>query len=62
MDTQLVIRAQRWDEAALAVIIASSYVRLQDVANGILRDPYLAEDAAPLRFRFGGCSPEQLRL
>ena len=39
MDTQLVIRAQRGDEAAFAAITASSYVRLQDVAYRILRDP-----------------------
>jgi RNA polymerase sigma-70 factor (ECF subfamily) len=45
MDTKLVIRAQRGDEAAFAAITASSYVRLQGVAYRILRDPYLAEDA-----------------
>jgi RNA polymerase sigma-70 factor, ECF subfamily len=45
MDTRLVIRAQRGDEAAFAAITESAYVRLRRVAYRILRDPDLAEDA-----------------
>jgi RNA polymerase sigma factor (sigma-70 family) len=45
MDTELVIRAQRGDEAAFAAITEGVYVRLRAVAYRILRDPHLAEDA-----------------
>jgi RNA polymerase sigma factor (sigma-70 family) len=45
MDPQLVIRAQRGDEAAFAAITESVYVRLRSVAYRMLRDPHLAEDA-----------------
>jgi len=45
MDTELVIRAQRGDEAAFAVITQGLYVRLRAVAYRIVRDPHLAEDA-----------------
>jgi RNA polymerase sigma-70 factor (ECF subfamily) len=45
MDPQLVIQAQRGDEAAFAAITESVYVRLRSVAYRILRDPHLAEDA-----------------
>lgn len=45
MDTELVIRAQRGDEAAFATITQEIYVRLRSTAFRILRDPYLAEDA-----------------
>jgi RNA polymerase sigma-70 factor, ECF subfamily len=45
MDTDLVIRAQRGDEAAFAAITSGVYVRLRAAAYRILRDPHLAEDA-----------------
>jgi RNA polymerase sigma-70 factor (ECF subfamily) len=48
MDTELVARAQRGDEAAFAVITEGSYVRLRAVAYRILRDPHLAEDATQI--------------
>jgi RNA polymerase sigma-70 factor (ECF subfamily) len=45
MDTQLVIRAQRGDEAAFADLTVAVGSRLYRIAYGILRDPQLAEDA-----------------
>ena len=45
MDTELVIRAQRGDQAAFAEIAAATYGRLHSIAYGILRDRILAEDA-----------------
>ncbi len=45
MDTELVIRAQRGDEAAFAAITQGVYVRLRAVAFRILRDRPAAEDA-----------------
>ncbi len=45
MDTELVIRAQRGDEAAFAAITQASHVRLKQTAYRILRDRHLAEDA-----------------
>ncbi len=46
MDPELVIRAQRGDQAAFAEIASSSYGRLHSITFGILRDRSLAEDAA----------------
>jgi RNA polymerase sigma-70 factor (ECF subfamily) len=45
MDTELVIRAQRGDQAAFAEIASATYARLRSLAYGILRDRSLAEDA-----------------
>ena len=45
MDTDLVIRAQRGDQAAFAEIASTTYGRLHSLAYGILRDRALAEDA-----------------
>ena len=45
MDTDLVNRAQRGDQAAFAEIAAGTYGRLHSLAYGILRDRALAEDA-----------------
>ena len=45
MDTELVSRAQRGDQAAFAEIASASYGRLHSLAYGILRDRALAEDA-----------------
>ncbi len=45
MDIDLVVRAQRGDEAAFAAIIERSYVRMRAAAYRIVRDPHLAEDA-----------------
>ena len=46
MDTGLVTRAQKGDQAAFAEIARLSYSRLHSLAFGILRDRSLAEDAA----------------
>ncbi len=45
MDTELVTRAQRGDQAAFAEIASATYGRLHSLAFGILRDRTLAEDA-----------------
>ena len=45
MDTELVHRAQRGDQAAFAEIASATYGRLHSLAYGILRDRALAEDA-----------------
>ncbi len=45
MDTELVTRAQRGDQAAFAEIASTAYGRLHSLAYGILRDRALAEDA-----------------
>jgi RNA polymerase sigma-70 factor (ECF subfamily) len=45
MDSQLVMRAQRGDQAAFAEIASDSYGRLHSVAYGILRDREAAQDA-----------------
>ncbi len=45
MDTELVIRAQKGDQAAFTEIATVTYGRLHSVAFGILRDRALAEDA-----------------
>lgn len=45
MDKDLVIKAQRGDAAAFRAIAVASHPRLFKAAQGILRDPHLAEDA-----------------
>jgi RNA polymerase sigma-70 factor, ECF subfamily len=45
METELVTRAQRGDQAAFAEIASTTYGRLHSLAFGILRDRSLAEDA-----------------
>lgn len=45
VDAQLVVQAQRGDEAAFAAITDVVYGHLQQVAYRVLRDPQLAEDA-----------------
>jgi len=45
MDTELVNRAQKGDQAAFAEIASATYGRLHSLAYGILRDRALAEDA-----------------
>jgi RNA polymerase sigma-70 factor, ECF subfamily len=45
MDPQLVIRAQRSDEVAFALITQAVNARFKQVAYRILRDHHLAEDA-----------------
>lgn len=45
MDTELVGRAQRGDQAAFGQMASESYGRLHSLAFGILRDRQLAEDA-----------------
>ena len=45
MDTELVMRAQQGDEGAFVALADSSVDRLLRVAQGILGDAHLAEDA-----------------
>lgn len=45
MDTDLVIRAQRGDKGAFAILVTEIADRFLAVARKILRDPDLAEDA-----------------
>ena len=45
MDVDLVIRAQAGDEAAFQTLAAAIAPRSMRVAQGILREPTLAEDA-----------------
>jgi RNA polymerase sigma-70 factor (ECF subfamily) len=45
MDSALVVKAQRGDQRAFEALATASHSRLQRTAVGILRDPYLAEDA-----------------
>ena len=45
MDPDLVVQAQRGDVAAFESLMVANHHRLFRVAQGILRDPYLAEDA-----------------
>ena len=45
MDSELVIRAQRGEQAAFAEIASAVYGRMHSLAFGILRDRALAEDA-----------------
>jgi RNA polymerase sigma-70 factor (ECF subfamily) len=45
MDTELVTRAQRGDQAAFAEIASATYGRSHTIAYGILRDRELAQDA-----------------
>jgi len=45
MDQDLVLRAQQGDQQAFEALAVASHPRLHKVAHGILRDPYLAEDA-----------------
>ena len=45
MDPELVIRAQRGDQAAFAEIASATYGRMHSLAYGILRDRPNAEDA-----------------
>jgi RNA polymerase sigma-70 factor (ECF subfamily) len=46
MDPELVVQAQRGDQAAFASITQATYARMLDIAYRILRDRELAEDAA----------------
>jgi RNA polymerase sigma-70 factor (ECF subfamily) len=43
--TDLVVRAQRGDQAAFAALATGAWTRLNTLAHGILRDRELAEDA-----------------
>ena len=45
MDVELVVRAQNGDQAAFAEIATSLYSRLHRVAQNLLSDIHLAEDA-----------------
>jgi RNA polymerase sigma-70 factor (ECF subfamily) len=50
MDPDLVVQTQRGDVAAFESLMVASHHRLFRVAQGILRDPYLAEDATQQAF------------
>jgi RNA polymerase sigma-70 factor (ECF subfamily) len=45
MDRDLVVKAQIGDTGAFRALALASHARLYKVAQGILRDPHLAEDA-----------------
>ena len=50
MDQDLVVRAQQGDQRAFEELTAANHDRLFRVAQGILRDPHLAEDATQQAF------------
>lgn len=50
MDQDLVVRVQRGDERAFESLTVADYPRLFRVANGVLGDPHLAEDATQQAF------------
>lgn len=50
MDPSLVVQAQRGDTRAFESLMVADHHRLFRVAQGILRDPYLAEDATQQAF------------
>ena len=50
MDPDLVVLAQRGDVAAFESLMVANHHRLFRVAQGLLRDPYLAEDATQQAF------------
>ena len=50
MDQDLVVRAQQGDQRAFESLTAANHDRLFRVAQGILRDPHLAEDATQQAF------------
>jgi RNA polymerase sigma-70 factor (ECF subfamily) len=50
MDQELVVRVQQGDQAAFETLIVADYPRLFRVANGILGDRHLAEDATQQAF------------
>jgi RNA polymerase sigma-70 factor (ECF subfamily) len=50
MDQDLVVQAQQGDQRAFESLAAANHARLFRVAQGILRDPHLAEDATQQAF------------
>lgn len=50
MDQDLVLRAQRGDQSAFEALMVADHRRLFMLAQGILRDPHLAEDATQQAF------------
>jgi len=50
MDQDLVVQAQQGDQRAFESLTAANHARLFRVAQGILRDPHLAEDATQQAF------------
>ena len=50
MDRDLVTKAQQGDQRAFESLTAANHARLYRVAQGILRDPHLAEDATQQAF------------
>lgn len=50
MDEALVLRARQGDKAAFEALVVANHERLFKLAQGILRDPHLAEDATQQAF------------
>ena len=50
MDQDLVVRVQQGDQRAFEALTVADYPRLFRLANGILGDPHLAEDATQQAF------------
>ena len=50
MDEQLVLRAQQGDQEAFEALVLANHARLLRVAQGVLRDPHVAEDATQQAF------------
>jgi RNA polymerase sigma-70 factor (ECF subfamily) len=50
MDEELVLRAQDGDQQAFEALVLANHARLLRVAQGVLRDPHIAEDATQQAF------------
>ena len=50
MDEQLVRQAQEGDQEAFKALVLANHARLLRVAQGVLRDPHVAEDATQQAF------------
>jgi len=50
VDQELVLRAQQGDQEAFEALILANHARLLRVAQGVLRDPHVAEDATQQAF------------
>jgi len=50
VDEQLVLKAQGGDQQAFNALIVANHARLMRVAQGVLRDPHIAEDATQQAF------------
>ena len=50
MDERIVRRVQEGDQEAFRALVVASHARLTRVAQGVLRDPHVAEDAVQQAF------------